>query len=428
MRQRRLCVNIEKNNKRNLGGSRMNEHRYRWRNRELREHVSVIDGMFAPTLLLKNATYLNVYLKQWIKAHIWIYQDRIVYVGDRLPDNQKSTEIKDCEGQYIVPGYIEPHAHPFQLYNPHRLAEYASQTGTTTLMNDNLMWLFLLKTKKALSLLDDFIGLPVSMYWWARFDSQSVLQDEQELFSNEDVLAWLNHQAVVQGGELTSWPQVLADDDRVLYWMQEAKSLGKPIEGHFPGASEHTLVKMKLLGASADHESMTGEEVLNRLRLGYNVGLRHSSIRPDLPKLLKEIIDQGITNYDHFTMTTDGSTPSFYENGMINQCIEIALEQGVPVEDAYMMASFNAAKHFNMQERLGSIVPGRVAHVNILEAKENPNPVSVIAKGKWLKKDGKRINNMPNIDWKKHGIKRLELEWDFDEDDMQFSKVGRAHV
>ncbi|MDC3414193.1 amidohydrolase family protein [Aquibacillus sp. 3ASR75-11] len=400
----------------------MNEHRYRWRNRELRKHVAIIDGTVAPTLLLKNITYLNVFLKQWVRANIWIYQDRIVYVGDKLPNNTSGTEIVNYEGRYAVSGYIEPHVHPFQLYNPHQLAKYAAYSGTTTLINDNLMWLFLLEEKKAFSIIDDFMLSPVSVYWWSRFDSQSSLQvEEEELFTNEKVMKWLEHPAVVQGGELTAWPQVLSDDDRILYWMQETKQLRKPVEGHLPGASEHTLVKMKLLGVDADHESITGKEVLERLKLGYQVGLRYSSIRPDLPDLLKEIKELGIDYYDSFTMTTDGATPSFYEKGIMNQCIEIAIQQGVPVIDAYLMASYNAARHLGMQERIGSIAPGRVAHINILESKENPNPISVLAKGKWMKKDGERTESMPPIHWGKYGIERLNLDWELQEDDMQFS-------
>ncbi|MYL59593.1 amidohydrolase family protein, partial [Virgibacillus halodenitrificans] len=297
---------------------------YFWRNRELRRHVRVLDGLEAPTLVLKNSTYLNTFTKQWLEGHIWIVDDRIVYVGSKLPRNTSGTEIKDCEGKYLVPGYIEPHAHPFQLYNPEELANYAARFGTTTLINDNMLWLFLLEQKKAFTLLEEFSKLPSSMYWWARFDAQTELQDEEEMFNTPDVLSWLSHPAVVQGGELTSWPKLLAGDDRLLYWIQEAKRLGKPVEGHFPGASEKTLTKMKLLGVSADHESMTGEEVIQRLQLGYRVGLRHSSIRPDLPKLIDEIVKLKLPTYDNLTFTTDGATPGFYEHGLINICIEIA--------------------------------------------------------------------------------------------------------
>src|SRR5699024_5293543 len=147
-----------------------------WRNRELREHVAVIDGEEAPTIVLKNGTYLNTYTKQWLRANIWMFNDRIVYVGDKLPENSQSTEIVDCDGQYLIPGYIEPHAHPFQLYNPEQLAMYGAEFGTTAFINDNLMWNFLLERKKAFTLLEEFERLPVSMYWWARFDSQTALQ------------------------------------------------------------------------------------------------------------------------------------------------------------------------------------------------------------------------------------------------------------
>ncbi|QST00376.1 adenine deaminase [Pontibacillus sp. ALD_SL1] len=399
----------------------MNEHRYRWRNRQLREHVAVVDGAHAPSIVLANATYLNVYLKQWIEANIWIYDDRIVYVGDALPESNKATEVVDCTGQYIVPGYIEPHAHPFQLYNPHRLAQYALQTGTTTLINDNLVLLFLLHKKKAFSLLGELNDVPASMYWWSRFDSQSALQREDHFLSDEDVQDWLEHDAVIQGGELTGWPSVLKDDDRVLHWMQETKRKRKPIEGHFPGASEKTLTKMKLLGTDSDHESMTGEEVWNRIRLGYMTALRYSSIRPDLPQLLKEMKDWNIRVYDRLMMTTDGATPSFYEQGIMDRCIEIALENDVPDYEAYSMASYNAAKHFGIDHRVGSISPGCVAHINILSDKHKPTPTSVIAKGEWVKRDGQTVEQSHSFKWDEHDLSPLQIDWDLTERDLQFS-------
>ncbi|WP_077324465.1 adenine deaminase C-terminal domain-containing protein [Virgibacillus siamensis] len=398
----------------------MLENGYYWRNREIRQHVAVIDGTVEPGLVLANGTYLNTYTKQWLKANIWILNDRIVYVGDKLPENE-TANIIDCEGSYLVPGYIEPHAHPFQLYNPISLANYAGYYGTTTLINDNLMWNFLLDKKKAVTLLKSFKQLPMSMYWWARFDSQTALQDEEEFFNTEDVLSWLNHHLVVQGGELTAWPNLLKGDDRLLYWMQEAKRLGKPVEGHLPGASEKTLTKMKLLGVTADHEAMTGEEAIRRLRLGYQVGLRHSSIRPDLPKLLDEILEAGIEAFDNLMMTTDGGTPAFYKEGLMNICIEIAIEKGVPLPDAYRMASHNVAQHYGMAEHHGTIAPGRIANINILDAKENPHPVSVLAKGTWMKRDHEAVQPKTDFDWARHGITPLEIDWDLSMADLQFS-------
>ncbi|WP_187292141.1 adenine deaminase C-terminal domain-containing protein [Bacillus sp. 1NLA3E] len=399
----------------------MMEQRYRWKTKHLREHVSVLDGKCSPTILLINATYLNQVFRKWMTGNIWIYDDRIVYVGDALPDNVTGCEIIDCTDQILVPGYIEPHAHPFLLYNPQSLANYASQFGTTTLINDNMMLAVNLEIKDAFTFLNDMKASPVSMYWWCRFDAQTEILDQNSVFSNANIKAWLEHDCVLQGGELTGWPKLLDGDDLLLHWIQEAKRMRKQIEGHFPGASEKTLAKMKLLGADCDHESMTGEDVYQRLMQGYMVSLRNSSIRPDLAKLLTEIHELGIDFYDRFIFTTDGASASFYEKGIIDEMIRIAIDHGVPTVDAYNMATINVARYYNIDYLHGSIATGRVANINFLTDENNPTPISVLAKGKWVKRDGEEVEIDQNFHWKQSGMKPLSIDWDLNWDDMQFS-------
>lgn len=61
----------------------------RWTNQTIRNMTQVVDGNKAPTLVLKNATYLNTYLKRWDHANIWLVDDRIVYVGNDSQNQQK---------------------------------------------------------------------------------------------------------------------------------------------------------------------------------------------------------------------------------------------------------------------------------------------------------------------------------------------------
>lgn len=399
----------------------MLEQRYRWKNKHLRHHVSILDGKNAPTILLKNARYLNQILRKWVTSNIWIYEDRIIYVGDKLPEKTDGCQVVDCSDYYLVPGYIEPHAHPFQLYNSHSFASYASQFGTTTLINDNMMLALQLNKKEAFTFLREMRNIPSTMYWWCRFDPQTELQNEEQLFSHSNVKAWLEHDAVLQGGELTGWPKLLDGDDMMLHWMQETKRMRKQIEGHFPGASEKTLAKLMLLGADCDHEAMTGKEVYDRLMQGYTVSLRYSSIRPDLPKLLDEIHELGIEHYDQFILTTDGSTSTFLESGVTDEMIRIAIEKGVPVIDAYNMGTINIAKYYNIQYLHGNIATGRIANINFLKEEKDPTPVSVLAKGKWVKVDGKDQNMYEQIKWQNFGLNPLEIDWELTMDDMQFS-------
>ncbi|NEY21290.1 adenine deaminase [Bacillus ginsengihumi] len=399
----------------------MLDQRYRWKNKQIREHVAVIDGNISPTMILKNARFLHSTLKKWITGHIWIFNDRIVYAGERLPENLTTCEVVDCSNYLLVPGYIEPHVHPFQLYNPQSFANYAAKTGTTTLINDNLMLILLTNKKKAFSILRELRHSPVSMYWWSRFDSQSELQGEETVISHELVKSWLEHDAILQGGELTSWPKLLDGDDLILHWIQEAKRMRKKIEGHFPGASEKTLAKMMLFGADCDHEAMTGQEVYSRLLQGYMVSLRHSSIRPDLPVLLKEMKELEINQYDQMFLTTDGSTPSFYKKGVLDQLIRMAIESGIPAIDAYHMASYNVARYYNIQHLHGMIATGRVASINFLESESNPTPVSVLSKGQWIKKDGVVFEHDHKVNWPEYGLNQLQMDWELEEEDFQFS-------
>ncbi|EIT84887.1 adenine deaminase [Fictibacillus macauensis ZFHKF-1] len=401
-----------------------------WSKAELRRHTAVVAGELAPSILLKNATYLNAARHCWTKGNIWIYENRVVYVGNELPVNVAGTEIVDLDGKYVVPGYIEPHAHPFQLYNPQTLGHYAAVRGTTTFLCDNLVLFLTLPITKALTLMEDLNKQHYTYYWWCRYDSQSELQNEEALFSLSNIKKMLASPYVIQGGELTSWPKVLQGDDHLLHFMRETRSVGKRIEGHLPGSSEKTLTQMSLLGVDCDHEAMTGEEAIRRLDLGLTTSLRYSSIRPDARNILREMLEANcVHSFDRVFFTTDGSTPGFYEQGVTDTMIAMAIEEGIDPIDAYKMASYNIARYYGKDHLFGMVAPGRVAHLNILDDVNNPTPVSVLAKGQWVKKNEVDQTEVPAFPWKEYGMEPLELQWDLSLKDFQFSSyVGMDMV
>ncbi|MFC0189964.1 adenine deaminase C-terminal domain-containing protein [Fictibacillus aquaticus] len=389
----------------------------------MRRHTAVVRNELAPTKVLQNATYLNSALKQWSTGNIWLYEDRIVYVGSRMPENTDGVEITDVEGKFVVPGYIEPHCHPFQLYNPQTLSQYALQRGTATFLCDNFALLFELSVTKALTLMENMNELPATFFWWCRYDAQTELLEEEKYFSVTSIKKLLDSPWVLQGGELTSWPRVLQGDDTILQWMKDTKRAGKRIEGHLPGASEKTLQQMVLLGVDCDHEAMTGAEAIDRLNAGLTLSLRYSSIRPDLPKLLRELKEEGVTNFDRIFMTTDGSTPGFYKDGVTDEMLRIALDAGIEPLDAYQMASYNVARYYQLDHLFGMVAPGRIAHLNILSDKNNPLPEAVLAKGEWVKKDGSAVKTERDqeFDWEGHGIQKRDFDWELTMEDFRFS-------
>ena len=78
----------------------------------------------------------------------------------------------------------------------------------------------------------------------AGFDGNSELHNHDEVFNHEDIMSWIGHPSVLQGGELTDWPKLVNGDNQMLTWLQETKRVNKKVEGHLPGASERTLSKI----------------------------------------------------------------------------------------------------------------------------------------------------------------------------------------
>ncbi|PID01909.1 adenosine deaminase [Sporosarcina sp. P2] len=390
-----------------------------WSAKEIQSQLAIINGQKAPDIVIENATYLHSIFKKWMQGNIWIQGDRIVYVGERMPALLAGTERVDASDKKIVPGYIEPHVHPFQLYNPETFADYASRRGTTTFISDNLILFSMLNQQTTITFIDQLNELPFAFYWWARVDSQTVLQNEKELFNPVDIVKWMERPDVLMTGELTGWPKLLQGDQNMMQSLVESKRLGKKIEGHFPGASERTLARMKLLGADGDHEAMTVDEVERRLQQGYAATLRYSSIRPDLPDLLKGIVEKEWDVFDHLMMTTDGSPPSFYREGVMDQCIQVALDAGVSPIDAYQMASYNVARYYDITDLHSVIATGRFATLNFLENEHNPVPTDVLSKGKWVLRDSTSSDAFKAVDWK--ALPTYELPYELTDEDFTFS-------
>lgn len=350
------------------------------------------------SMWIKGANVLNVYTKEWTQVHVVTAGERIAYVGEKEPNVDEHTVVIEASGKYLVPGYIEPHAHPFQWYNPYTLADFALKRGTTTLVSDTLM-LMNLPFHQIEGIMESLSAHPVKQFFWARLDPQT--GKEHPSFSREGLSRMLEHPLVVQGGELTSWSGVLTEDENLLFGLKHTRDLGKRMEGHHPGASVETLNIAASAGITACHEGITAEDLLHRLRLGMYATLRHSSIRPDLPDLVKGWIALGLPWSNRMMLTSDGSTPPMHRNGLMDGTIRVAIEAGMPPEEAYVMASLNPAVYYGLDAEIGGIAPGRLADMLLLSEKEDPTPVMVIANGQLAAENDKLLVPTVQGEWDK---------------------------
>ncbi|MED1724915.1 adenine deaminase C-terminal domain-containing protein [Brevibacillus parabrevis] len=358
------------------------------------------------SLWIKGASVLNVYTKEWHEHHVVVAGERIAYVGEKEPLVDEHTEIIDASGKYLIPGYIEPHAHPFQWYNPFTLADFALERGTTTLVSDTLM-LMNLPSEQISSLMESLAAHPVKQYFWGRLDPQTGKEHPQ--FTKDGLRRMLEHPLVVQGGELTNWGGVLQEDDTLLFGLKHTRDLGKRMEGHHPGASRETLNIASAAGITACHEGITAEDLLARLRLGMYATLRHSSIRPDLPELVKGWLALGLPWSSRMMLTSDGCTPPMHRNGFMDYTLRVAIEAGMPPEEAYVMATLNPAVYYGLDAELGGIAPGRIADMVLLAAKDDPAPLAVFCNGEQAAESGRLL--VPTVEprWADYSFEAADL-------------------
>lgn len=370
-------------------------------------HLIRVSRRLAPaSMWIKGAQVLNVYTKSWQSSHVVTAGERIAYVGEKEPMVDEHTEIIDATGHFLVPGYFEPHAHPFQWYNPYSLADFALQRGTTALVSDTLM-LMNLPFEQVKAIMESLDAHPVKQYFWGRLDPQTGKDHPQ--FTREGLTRMLEHPLVIQGGELTNWPGVLAEDEKLLYGLKHTRDLGKRMEGHHPGASAETLNAAAAAGITACHEGITAQDLLQRLQLGMYATMRHSSIRPDLPELVKGWLELGLPWSPRMMLTSDGSTPPMHRNGLMDGTIRVAIEAGMPPEEAYVMATLNPAVYYGLDAEIGGIAPGRIADMLLLTAKDDPTPVIVFANGQRAAQNGELLVPTVEPKWEDYSFPTVDV-------------------
>src|SRR5215208_6817906 len=345
----------------------------------------------------------NVYSGELHAGNLAVTGSRIAYVGEGERAVGPDTRILDASGMIVSPGYIEAHFHPWVLYNPVSLVEGVLPLGTTTIVADNLFFFMQMGPKRFAAMADDLHELPLLYLWMVRLTSQAKFPGEEEMFAMEKVGPLLQRDDVLGTAEITRWPALAAGDRHLISGIRAAKALGKIVDGHTGGASESRLQPVAAAGIDADHEAITKKEVLNRLRLGIWTMLRNSSLRPDLPELLRSVTENGIST-QRLIMTTDGPSPEFLaEHGLVDGMLRVAVDNGVSPMQALQMVTINPATLFRIDGQVGGIGVGRRADLLLLPDLKSFRPEPVISRGRVVAERGELRVPLPDVEWDSYG-------------------------
>jgi adenine deaminase len=366
--------------------------------RERGRVVAVARGDAAADRYVRGGLLLNVYTGEVYPANVAIVGERIAYVGLRDDMVGPRTDVVDASGRTLVPGYIEPHAHPWVFTTPTALARHVLPLGTTTIVGDNLVPYLLGGVAGFERAAAAVAHGPLRYYWMARPHSQARGEEERRRFPLAAMRRMLRHPSVLAVGEVTRWHDVLAGQRGLLERIGLAAEAGKRVEGHTAGASPEKVGALVAAGFTSDHEPITGSEALERARLGLAVMLRQSSLRRDLRALLEPFAGSALSA--RLMLTTDGSTPAFVaQHGFVDSLVRLAIDVGIPPVEAYRMATLNPAAYYGRDHELGGIAPGRYADILLLRDLAEPRPETVIARGRVAARRGRLLPRVPEPAW-----------------------------
>ncbi len=378
---------------------------------ESRTLLEVAAGRRPADRYLDGATLLNVYSGELYPANVAIAGRRIAYVGRSRAMVGPETEVLALEGRTLAPGYIDPHTHITGMTTPAEFAREVLRGGTTALVADTLQLLLQTPFDRLPGLLTDLAEMPVLIVWSLRLHGASSLPDET-MFGRDRIAALLDVETVRAAGEVTRWPAVYRGDDDLLRKIALAQARGRRVDGHAPGASSDRLQALAAAGWSSDHEAITPDEVLSRLRAGVYTMLRQSSLRPDVP-LLAAAVTEDRARSARLMLTADGpEAVTIADCGYMDHVIRQAIAAGIPPITAYQMATLNPAAYLGLDEEIGGIGPGRRADIVVLDDVRNPTPELVLARGAVAVREGRCAAEFKQVDWTRYFPPRFRPTWD----------------
>lgn len=352
--------------------------------------IRVAQGLEPADLVLKNAEVFHVYTGEFILCDIAIADGYIAGTGSYF-----GIEEIDMQGRYITPGFIDAHVHiESSMLTPYQFAKAALPCGVTTIVTDPHEIANVCGAKGIQYMLDATEQLPLNVYFMLPSCVPATdFEDSGAVLLAEDLEPFMEHPRVLGLAEVMNAPGVLQQDENVMAKLEMA---GKGrIDGHAPGLTSSQLMGYAAAGITTDHECITKEQALDRLRAGIKVMLREGSAAKNMRGLLPTVNPD---TAPYFMFCADDKIPAeLLDSGYINYMVKAAIEEGVSVANALQIATINAARHYGIKDA-GAILPGRRADLLVFDNLDEWKPRQVYKDGRLAVDNGQLLQEGRNCD------------------------------
>ena len=350
--------------------------------------VNVASGRQKADLVLKNATYINVFSNELCHGDIAVAKGQIVGMGSY----DGEVEV-DVTGKIVCPGFIDAHIHlESSLVSPKEFARAVLPHGTTTVITDPHEITNVMGTDGIDYMLQATEGLPIDVRFMLPSCVPATPLDESGANLDYRAIDSFYDHARVQGlAEMMNFVGVVGGDKEVIAKIVAAQAHHKKIDGHAPGIRDKELAAYIAAGVYSDHECYDMEDAMAKLRNGQFIMVRDGTAAKNLEALV-DLLKQPY--YDRCMFCTDDKHPiDLLEKGHIDYIIKKAISYGVDPIVAVKVACHNPARYFALNNR-GAIAPGYLADFAIIDNFEDFNVEMVFKKGVLTCKNGE-VQNFP---------------------------------
>ncbi|MDJ0688573.1 MAG: adenine deaminase [Xenococcaceae cyanobacterium MO_188.B32] len=386
--------------------------------------VSVALGKKDADIVIENGQLIDVFSGEIRPADVAIQGERIAFVGEADHTIGEKTQVIDAKGLFLSPGLMDAHVHiEASMVTPTEFARAVLPRGNTSVNWETLWTANVLGVEGIKLLLEECNRTPLKFFATAAEGvpcaSPDLITSAQE-FSLDDLGRMLEWEQIVGLGEVVLFNEVLKNDPKVHQQIQLALKRGKTVDGSSPGFKGRNLNAYLAAGIQSDHEAITLDEAMERIRLGMRLVIREGSSMRNLTELIKAIAEKKLNSRRCCFCVDDKDIREIAREGLIDDLVRKAIKAGVDPVVAIQMASLNPAEYFGVDRDLGGIAPGRIADILLIDDLENFSVQTVIVNGKIIARQGKLVTEIPPRTYPQWMVNTVRLRRPVAPDDFVF--------
>ena len=347
-----------------------------------RRIINAAAGREPADLVLKNATYVNVFSNELCHADIAVAEGLIVGMG-----TYSGKVEADMTGKIVLPGFLDAHIHlESSLVSPKEFVKAVLPHGTTTVITDPHEIANVMGTDGIEYMLQATEGLPVDVRFMLPSCVPATPLDESgAVLDYRAIDSFYDHPRVQGLAEMMNFVGIIAGDDQPVEKIVAAQAHHKKIDGHAPDLVGNDLNAYIAAGVYSDHECHDLNDAIAKLERGQFIMIREGTAARNLEALLPLLCDK----YSERCMfCTDDKHPNdLLEKGHIDYIVKKAIGLGADPITAVKVACHNAARYFLLNNR-GAIAPGYLGDFVVIDNFQDFNIEKVYKKGELMVENG----------------------------------------